>query len=306
MTVTSASVYTYCKGSPEQRAALGVGVLVMRWWPRGIAWDHLAAWLPDAGPSEALLNGRKGRAGPEVVSRSWPHFAHEYIIEQAHATTCRVQFARGERSVRWPSGPVATLAAMEQKYGAICLLCCEGNGQLCHRRVLADLVRLEARHSLSVSQRQQVAFLRAVAVATALDGPWRPYGPVQPGMRVGIGGSRDYADLGAVAAFVDALPEGCTVVSGHAPGVDRAAEEAARAAGLAVVSLPAAWQRADGSTDRGAGLRRNLEMIAASDRMAFFHDGDSTGTAHAAWYAHLAGTPVAAWSPAGVRRTAHW
>lgn len=56
-------------------------------------------------------------------------------------------------------------------------------------------------------------------------------------MRYGIVGSRDWPDLKKVADSVNALPEGSTVVSGGARGVDRKAEFTALERGLDVVSF---------------------------------------------------------------------
>ncbi|MDX2272647.1 MAG: SLOG family protein [Cyanobacteriota bacterium] len=59
--------------------------------------------------------------------------------------------------------------------------------------------------------------------------------------RVAVVGSRTYWDLKAVRDFITQLPEGCTVISGGARGVDQTAEQAARARGILVQIYPADW-----------------------------------------------------------------
>jgi len=50
-------------------------------------------------------------------------------------------------------------------------------------------------------------------------------------VRVAVVGSRSYPDLDEVSAFVDALPESTTLISGGAAGVDTAVEPRARLRG---------------------------------------------------------------------------
>ena len=96
-------------------------------------------------------------------------------------------------------------------------------------------------------------------------------------MRLAIVGSRDFTRLDLVRAYVAALPSDTTVVSGHARGVDREAEEAARACGLTVESYPADWARHGNS----AGVERNKAMLSTVDRAVVFWDGRSPGSRHA-------------------------
>jgi|GEM_PF-356086 len=119
--------------------------------------------------------------------------------------------------------------------------------------------------------------------------------------RVAVVGSREYPDLGLVRTFVRRLAErdsAATVVSGNARGVDRAAENAARAAGLEVTSLPADW---DKHGPRKAGFIRNGQIVEACDAVAAFWDGNSGGTADTVRKAEAAGKPVSVWGPDGER-----
>lgn len=110
-------------------------------------------------------------------------------------------------------------------------------------------------------------------------------------------GSRGYDRLHLVSAFVAWLPDNVTVVSGAAKGVDNAAENAARTRNLGVASLTAQWQVVDPqtgekTTDRGAGMKRNSQIVDQSDAMVAFWDGQSRGTQDAIRKARNAGKEV--------------
>ena len=96
-------------------------------------------------------------------------------------------------------------------------------------------------------------------------------------MRVAVIGSRKFPDLDLVSAFVKDLPPGTMVVSGGAPGVDAAAEFAARLAHLPTLTFRADWDR----FGKSAGMRRNADIIANADKVAAFWDGESKGTLNA-------------------------
>ena len=106
--------------------------------------------------------------------------------------------------------------------------------------------------------------------------------------RVAIVGSRDFADLDAVRACVAELPPGTIVVSGGSRGVERVAEEAAAARGLAVERVR---PQANMSGPERYAIRNAL-IVAAAERMIAFWDGVSTGTADAIARAQAAGKAV--------------
>jgi len=110
--------------------------------------------------------------------------------------------------------------------------------------------------------------------------------------RVAIVGSRDYPGFEAVRAYVRELPAGTVVITGGARGVDRTAQETALGCGLVTVVVYPAWQRRDGSYDRGAGLARNRVIAELCSRMVAFWDGKSRGTEHAIACARELGRPV--------------
>lgn len=107
-------------------------------------------------------------------------------------------------------------------------------------------------------------------------------------MNVAVVGSRGYPDLKAVKEYVKALPEGTTIVSGAAFGVDSAAESVARQRKLKVHSIPADW---DGY-GKAAGYKRNKEIVNEADRVVCFWDGTSNGTRHDIKLALEAGKPL--------------
>ena len=98
---------------------------------------------------------------------------------------------------------------------------------------------------------------------------------LQP-VRYAIVGSREYRQLRHVQRFVQLLPVGSTVVSGHAHGVDSTAEGAAEARGLKVHSIPADWDH----LGKRAGFVRNADIVANADIVVAFWDGISNGTKH--------------------------
>lgn len=100
-------------------------------------------------------------------------------------------------------------------------------------------------------------------------------------MKVGIVGSRDFARLDLVTAYVNTLPPDTIVVSGGARGVDSVAEQAAHARGLVCVIYKPDWK--DG---KGAGFARNGRIVAQSDRVVAFWDGKSRGTLDTVWKAY--------------------
>ena len=109
--------------------------------------------------------------------------------------------------------------------------------------------------------------------------------------RVAIVGSRKYADLDAVRAYVDALPINVAVISGLAEGVDLVAISAAINRGMIGVEVPVhneAYRR----LGKGAYFARNAVIAELCTRMVAFWDGESRGTAHAIECAKKLGKPV--------------
>ena len=107
-------------------------------------------------------------------------------------------------------------------------------------------------------------------------------------MWVAVVGSRDYPDWKAVREYVESLPEGTTVVSGGARGVDSWAERAALACGLDTRIFPADWDQ----FGKRAGFMRNEMIVECADLVVAFWDGQSKGTLHSINLAKRLGKPV--------------
>lgn len=107
----------------------------------------------------------------------------------------------------------------------------------------------------------------------------------------GLGLRRD-----AINAYVRTLPPDTVIVSGGAEGADSWAFSAAKDAGLICIVVHPAWKRADGSTDRGAGIKRNAVIVELADRVvAFFGSRESAGTANSVATARREGKAVEEW-----------
>lgn len=99
-------------------------------------------------------------------------------------------------------------------------------------------------------------------------------------MRVVAGGSRGWRDAAAIRDRLSQLPPGTEIIHGDAPeGADALIAVIADSLGLPVIAVPARWRKADGSTDRSAGHRRNAAMLDMNpDLVIAFWDGESPGT----------------------------
>lgn len=69
-----------------------------------------------------------------------------------------------------------------------------------------------------------------------------------------------------------------SIVTGMAQGADQLGYRFALEYGVTHYKFPAAWQRPDGSVDKGAGFKRNEDMAVFSDGLLAFWDGQSPGT----------------------------
>ncbi len=99
-------------------------------------------------------------------------------------------------------------------------------------------------------------------------------------MIVAIVGSRDFTDYTLLKATLAKVKSPITgIVSGGARGADALGGRYAREHEIPLTEFPAQWKRADGSTDRGAGMRRNTDIVNAAEALVAFWDGESRGTA---------------------------
>jgi hypothetical protein len=108
------------------------------------------------------------------------------------------------------------------------------------------------------------------------------------GQRIAIVGSREFADLERVRAYVRNLPVGASVISGGARGVDKTAADEALACGFDLREFTPVYDK----HGRRAPLVRNELIVRECTRLVAFWDGKSTGTMHAVNLARKAGKPV--------------
>jgi hypothetical protein len=100
-----------------------------------------------------------------------------------------------------------------------------------------------------------------------------------------IFGSRDYPNPQEIHTFVQSLHPLDHIISGHARGADRIAEQAAQARGMSCTIFPAQWE----IYGRSAGFERNQQMVnyllarrqegSEVRGVAFWHN-QSRGPAH--------------------------
>lgn len=86
----------------------------------------------------------------------------------------------------------------------------------------------------------------------------------------------DYEAFKVVMSRVMQLSEWCfqTIVTGGSKGVDTMAERIAKESGLAVIVHKPDWK----AYGKGAGIKRNEYIVADSDLVIAFWDGESKGT----------------------------
>jgi hypothetical protein len=96
-------------------------------------------------------------------------------------------------------------------------------------------------------------------------------------MKTIIAGSRKIKKMSLVARAIEKSGINISMVlSGKAKGVDILGELWAKENNVPVMGFLPEWKR----YGRGAGLKRNLEMIETADALIAIWDGKSRGTAH--------------------------
>lgn len=133
-----ASIFDVRAMSEAERARLGYLVLVMRKWPQGFSWEAigLRLWLPDAGPSSALLKALQR----EQIG--WDEFAERYRAEQLGDWREAGYYKMGRGEVgkcQSTMSPLQHLQELRKQHGLVTALCHERQGN-CHRYVLTQLV----------------------------------------------------------------------------------------------------------------------------------------------------------------------
>lgn len=102
---------------------------------------------------------------------------------------------------------------------------------------------------------------------------------VEKKIRLAVIGSRTFDDKDRMWKILDKnIHKIEFIISGNAQGADYLAQQWALDRGIPLIIFPAKWKRPDGTVDKGAGFRRNRQIVAACDKLLAFHDGVSKGT----------------------------
>lgn len=70
------------------------------------------------------------------------------------------------------------------------------------------------------------------------------------------------------------------IISGGAPGADAMGAWWARSRKVPLHMMLARWNKPDGTRDKAAGIKRNVEMAKSGTHLLAFWDGQSPGTQH--------------------------
>lgn len=90
-------------------------------------------------------------------------------------------------------------------------------------------------------------------------------------------GGRDFSDYACVCAHLDRCGDVDMVIQGGARGADALAKRWAKERRIHCAQVDAMWNRADGSTDYGAGPKRNRAMLLLKpDGVVAFPGGSGT------------------------------
>lgn len=102
------------------------------------------------------------------------------------------------------------------------------------------------------------------------------------GKNVAVIGGRDFDDVELLSRVLHRnIDKIKIIVSGGADGADSLAVEWAKKYGIPFLVFPAKWRDPDtGVYDKGAGFKRNWDIVRSSDVVIAFYDGESGGTGH--------------------------
>jgi hypothetical protein len=100
-------------------------------------------------------------------------------------------------------------------------------------------------------------------------------------MKTIIAGSRNITNYDLVESIIIESGFDITkVISGMAKGVDSFGELWAHYNNIGCHLCPAKWKREDGTVDRSAGYKRNVEMAEIADALIVIILDDSKGSTH--------------------------
>lgn len=114
---------------------------------------------------------------------------------------------------------------------------------------------------------------------------------MKPQVKLAIIGSRVFRERELLVKTIDKFREDYDVIeiiSGGAQGADKLGEEYGISHNIKTTIFPANW----GKYGRGAGFRRNYDIIKACDIVIAFWDGKSAGTQHSIKIAREQGKTV--------------
>lgn len=113
------------------------------------------------------------------------------------------------------------------------------------------------------------------------------------GKKVAVIGSRTFDDKERLYRVLTANYNRIKmIISGGARGADTLATDWAKDYGVPYLVFPARWKDENGNHDRGAGFKRNWDIINYSDIVVAFYDGQSKGTAHSLEIAKNLNKPI--------------
>lgn len=106
-------------------------------------------------------------------------------------------------------------------------------------------------------------------------------------MRLAVVGSREFNDYEFMKKILEHYP--CTqIISGGAKGADSLAKQYSAEKGILLKEFLPNWD----VYGKSAGFIRNKRIVAASDEVVAFWDGESKGTKHTIDIAEESGKPV--------------
>lgn len=113
-------------------------------------------------------------------------------------------------------------------------------------------------------------------------------------IRLAVIGSREFSNKERLFKILDTNKHQIKlIVSGGARGADTLATEWATERGIPYLVFPALWRDPEtGLQDKGAGFRRNWDIIRQADKVLAFWDMKSKGTANSLDIAKLLNKPV--------------
>lgn len=112
-------------------------------------------------------------------------------------------------------------------------------------------------------------------------------------MKIAVIGSRDFNDKERLFSVLDKNYNKIEmIISGGAKGADELGRLYAQERGFPCMIYYPRWHTIDAQYDRGAGFKRNHQIIRDADVVVAFWDGESRGTKHSLDLAESLGKKV--------------